>query len=194
MDSTGKPVEGALVRLLSFTRGPRGQVSRSDPVFFGEQTLLHTATDGRFATPIGVPAGLEYQAFVTAAKAPPGRTGRLKTAGGLAAAFADVVLPRIRAVDGFVHDREGKPVEGVTVFQSGDGPMRTRTVTDARGRFRLTGVIAGKAILFAEGRLLLPRSTHRHRGGGAGSDARASSTRPRRRGNRLMALSHIRKS
>ncbi len=73
----------------------------------------------------------------------------LKTAGGLAAAFADVVLHRIRAVDGFVHDRQGKPVEGVTVFQSGDGPMRTRTLTDARGRFRLPGVIAGKAILFA---------------------------------------------
>ena len=35
------------------------------------------------------------------------------------------------------------------MFQSGDGPIRTRTVTDRKGHFQLPGVIEGKAILFA---------------------------------------------
>ena len=58
------------------------------------------------------------------------------------------MLHRIAAFDGIVRDRAAKPVKGATVFQSGDGPMRTRTTTDSEGRFRLPGVIAGKAILF----------------------------------------------
>ncbi len=149
LDSSGKPVLGGLVRLRSQTRSSQGQVWRIDPVAFGDQTILHTANDGRFQAPSGLAAGLEYEATITAPNASPGRTGWLKTGGGAAATFADVVLERIRAVDGFVHDHQGRPVEGATVFQSGDGPMRTRTVTDTRGRFRLPGVIAGKVILFA---------------------------------------------
>jgi hypothetical protein len=47
---------------------------------------------------------------------------------------------RQRAIDGFVRDRQGKPVEGAAVLQSGDGPNRTRATTDRYGRFRLTGV------------------------------------------------------
>ena len=149
LDSSGKPVTGALVRLRSQTRSSQGQVWRVDPVVFGDQTILHTANDGRFQAPSGLAASLEYDATITAPNASPGRTGWLKTGGGAAATFPDVVLERIRAVEGFVHDRDGRPVEGVTVFQTGDGPMRTRTVTDTRGAFRLPGVIAGKAILFA---------------------------------------------
>jgi Carboxypeptidase regulatory-like domain len=150
LDSAGEPVVGAEVRLRSQSRGPQGQVWRFDPVaVFGERGVVRTDKDGRFQGPSAVPAGVEYEATITARNAPPVRTGWLKTTGGPKAEFADVVLHRIRVVEGVVHDRDGRAIGGATVFQSGDGPIRTRTVTDPEGRFRLPGVIAGKAILFA---------------------------------------------
>jgi hypothetical protein len=148
LDSAGKPVERALVRLRSQTRGSQGQVWRTDPVVFGDRDVLRTDKDGRFQTKSGLPSGLEYEATVTASKAAPGRTGWLKTAQGPTAAFGDVMLHSLSAVEGVVHDREGRPIKGAVIVQSGDGPIRTRTVSDAQGRFRLSGVIAGKVILF----------------------------------------------
>jgi hypothetical protein len=148
LDSSQKAVAGADVRLRSQTRGSKGQVWRTDVVVFADQNVLHTDQNGRFQTPIGVPAGLEYEAAITAPDTTPGRTGWIKTGGSAAREFPELVLHRIRAVDGVVRDREGRLVAGATVSQSGDGPMRTRTVTDVQGRFRLSGMIAGKVILF----------------------------------------------
>ncbi len=65
------------------------------------------------------------------------------------AAFPDLTLRRLRVVAGLVHDRQGLPVEGARVFQSGDGPIRTHTVSDQQGRFQLGGIIEGNAILVA---------------------------------------------
>ena len=149
LDSAGKPVPGALVRVRSQTRGSGGEIWRVDPVVFGEDDVLHTDKDGRYQTPLGVPAGREYQAAVTIPNATPGRSGWKKTVQGSSATLADVVLHRITAIEGIVHDRAGRPVPGARVFQSGDGPMRTRTISGEDGHFRLPGVIAGKAILFA---------------------------------------------
>ncbi len=149
LDSAGKPVPGARVRIRSQTRHTEGQVWRVDPVSFGERTALETDNDGRFQTPFGVPVGLEYEAMVTAPQSPPGRTAWLKTGGNATADFSEVVLDRIRSIHGTVQDRTGAPVEGVTVFQSGDGPIRTDTITAADGKFELSGLIAGKVILFA---------------------------------------------
>ena len=47
-------------------------------------------------------------------------------------------------------DRQGQPVAGALVFQSGDGPMRTETSSDDQGRFRLAGVLEGPAVVFAQ--------------------------------------------
>ncbi len=148
LDSSGKPVEGAEVRLRSQTRSSDGHAWRTDPMSIANGHALHTDKDGRFTTESGMPAGREYEATITASGARPGRTGWLKVDRGQTVAFADLTLDRIRVVEGLVHDREGKPVSGAVVFQSGDGPMRTRALSDAQGRFRLSGVIAGKAILF----------------------------------------------
>ena len=145
VDSSGKPIDGAEVRIHSQTRRTEGHVWRVDPISFGEQpsvyadkdgtphvfsvgekNALYTDKDGRFQTPFGLPRGLEYEATVTAQNAPPGRTAWLKTGGSPTAVFSDVVLDRLKSAEGSVHDRNGKPVEGATVFQSGDGPMRTR--------------------------------------------------------------------
>ena len=53
------------------------------------------------------------------------------------------MLRPLRTVRGRVVDRQGKPVAGVEVFQSGDGPERTTTKTDADGRFSLGGFRQG---------------------------------------------------
>ncbi len=64
--------------------------------------------------------------------------------------FNDLVLhpvPRLLTGVGRVIDTRDKPVAGVSVRQSGDGPVPTSTVSDADGRFRLSGVCEGEAIL-----------------------------------------------
>ena len=65
-----------------------------------------------------------------------------------------VLLPIIqrplRTISGRVVDRQGKPVVGAEVFQSGDGPERTSTKTDRSGRFALGGFASqGPVFLFA---------------------------------------------
>ena len=57
--------------------------------------------------------------------------------------------PGERKVTGRVVDRDGRPIGGVTVFQSGDSPARTEAETGADGRFELTGVVARPTFLFA---------------------------------------------
>ena len=54
------------------------------------------------------------------------------------------------ALNGRVADRQGHPVAGAVVFQSGDGPRRTQTTTDEQGRFRLDGVARRPAFVFAQ--------------------------------------------
>jgi len=69
----------------------------------------------------------------------------------------------LRTVSGRVADRQGKPLANADVFQSGDGPERTATKTDAHGRFTLGGFREGPVFLFARregfrffGRLIKP--------------------------------------
>ena len=66
-----------------------------------------------------------------------------------------VLLPIIqrplRTLSGRVVDRQGKPLVGIEVFQSGDGPERTATKTDTDGRFALGGFRQGPVFLFAHG-------------------------------------------
>jgi hypothetical protein len=148
VDTSGKPVPAAEIFLRSQTRNPEGQVWRIDPVVWSDRDTITTGPDGRFQTPFGVPKDREFEARVRIARMTRGRTAWLKP-GEAAAGFGDVVLRRIRAVEGFVHNRQGKPIAGAAVFQSGDGPIRTRTLTDSNGRFRLPGLIEGTVILFA---------------------------------------------
>ena len=69
----------------------------------------------------------------------------------------------LRTIRGRVVDSQGKPLEDVEVFQSGDGPERTTTRTSADGRFVLGGFREGPVFLFARregfrffGRLIKP--------------------------------------
>src|SRR5262249_41191472 len=56
----------------------------------------------------------------------------------------------LRPIAGRVVGRDGEPVAGATVFQSGDSPKLTEAATDTDGRFRLSGVAAVPTFLFAK--------------------------------------------
>ncbi len=69
-------------------------------------------------------------------------------------ATTEVTIPlegpaRERTVAGRVVDRNGQPVTGVNVFQSGDSPTRTEATTGADGRFALSGVVERSTFVFA---------------------------------------------
>jgi protocatechuate 3,4-dioxygenase beta subunit len=153
-DTAGRPVAGIAVHLSSGLRSPRGQLPVFDrPVTADECPVPRTGADGRFRTPRCLPADLEYRVEIDAPGFLRARSEWLEVSPGRITRFPDLVLlasPPLRTVAGRVTDREGKPVAGAVVFQSGDGPHRTRTTTDDRGRFRLPGVYEGRAILFVE--------------------------------------------
>jgi hypothetical protein len=149
VDAAGRPIEGASVRIGSRTRTTKGQVWRRDPARFDDRDDLGTDAEGRFRTPYGLPREVEYQAQVRIAGRLPGQTEWVQPRDGQEAIFPDAVLRRLRSASGRVVDRQGRPVGGVTVLQAGDGPMRTCAVTDDQGRFRIDGLIEGRAFLFA---------------------------------------------
>ena len=62
----------------------------------------------------------------------------------------DITLKGLRIVTGRVHDRRGQPVDGATVFNSGDAHERIEARSKGGGKFLLTEVTKGGVFLFAE--------------------------------------------
>lgn len=151
VDSAGKPVAGAEVRIWQrFTGADRRSSIR--PVEFDGGEVLHSDVEGRFVSP----DVLDSNAFATMIVAEAegllaGRSGWLRISKNEAAAKApDIVLKRLRVVVGQVLDRRGQPVDGATVFNSGDGHERVETTSKGGGKFRLPDVPDGSVFLFAE--------------------------------------------
>jgi hypothetical protein len=131
------------------------QVRRSDVLFLKELIPtgdggieFQTAEDGRFQSGGPVPPDDEYVIEASAPTKLSARTAPQRLIGA-DQVVPDLVLPGLRLVTGRVADRQGQPVAGVRVFQSGDGPLRTETTTDRGGRFRLPGVMDEPAFEFA---------------------------------------------
>ncbi len=147
IDPSGRPVGGAAVRIWRQIRVENSAFLK-DPVAGADgSNVLRTGADGRFHISRSLPQGDKY---VVAAEAPGACTAQsepVKLTGGQTT--INIILPGIRTVAGRVVDRQNKPVAGVRVFQSGDGPLRTETMTDGAGRFQLPGVIEGPAFVFA---------------------------------------------
>jgi hypothetical protein len=155
VDPAGRPVAGALVRLASrrsapgaTTPGSGGWVELDDH----GRDRIRTDASGRFQTPRWLSSDFEYQAEVDAPGFAVARSDWLGPA--RSREFPPLILNPLevaRTLLGRVVDAHDLPVAGASVFQSGDGPRRTRTVTDAEGRFRLPGVYRDSAFLFIEG-------------------------------------------
>jgi hypothetical protein len=93
---------------------------------------------------------------------------RLGVVGGLSDVLSEwitigeksrVLLPMLqtslRTIGGRVVDQD-KPLAGIDIFQSGDGPEPTATNTNADGRFALGGFCQGSVFLFEVVFLLAP--------------------------------------
>jgi hypothetical protein len=142
-DRSGQPGAGEVVEVWS--RGsdflPSSRVDFQDGP-------LRTAADGSFRTPENLLVGSTYLVTV---RAPGFETISSKwiTIGDQPPLSLPMLQTPLRTVRGRVVDRQGKPLLGVEVFQSGDGPERTATKTDGDGRFALDGFREGPVFLFA---------------------------------------------
>ena len=149
LEPDGRPLAGALIQFKSKATGTGPKTwSESSVTFEGVETI-RTGPDGTFETPRELDPDFLYRAEVAAAGMARAQTGWLAPP---STSFADLTLRRtrgLRAVAGRVVDRAGEPVAGAVVTQSGDGPRPTRSVTDAQGRFRIEGILDGRAFLFA---------------------------------------------
>ncbi len=143
--ATGQPGVAAQIEIYSRTQG---WLSAS-PVEF-DRGPVHTAADGSFQTPDNLLVGFTYRALVRAPGMEPALSGWI-TIGEKPHVLPPLVLRPLGKKSGRVVDRQGKPVAGVEVFQSGDGPERTSTVTDGAGRFTLGGFCQGPVFVFAHG-------------------------------------------
>ncbi|HEX7375921.1 MAG TPA: hypothetical protein VF278_02360 [Pirellulales bacterium] len=153
LDAKGKPFAGAQVRVWAEQRQHitgRESLPLGAPLFAGSEWLT-TDADGCFQTPRSLRPNVEYLLDVLAPGMSRVATETIEPATWKTTRFADIVLraaPRLRAVLGQVVDGEGRPVADARVWQSGDGPSRTETRTDASGRFQLPGVFDEPALLF----------------------------------------------
>jgi RNA polymerase sigma factor (sigma-70 family) len=147
-DGSGRPVPGAVVdiewgfRFASRQQDAEGSASRL------EQHV--TGADGRFASKALWP-GDQYRVRVTAPGFDTSETPWVAGEPGGVHDFARIALARAQGVvSGRVVDSTGRPVAGVRVFNSGDGPEPVSTSSDADGRFRLGGLHDGLVYVFAE--------------------------------------------
>ena len=144
-----RPLAGALVLIKSKGRGTGPPSWQESNVTLEGVDSIRTGADGRFATPRELEPDRLYRAEVVAAGMARARTTWIDPP---ATAFPDLALRRsrgLRSVAGRVVDRAGEPVAGAVVAQAGDGPTPTRAIADADGRFRVDGVLDGRAFLFA---------------------------------------------
>jgi hypothetical protein len=141
----GEPVAGQTVEVW-FDRRARLE---ANPVGF-KNGPLRTAADGSFQTPDNLLVGSSYRVVIRA----PGMEPILSdwiTIGDKPRILLPMIQRPLRTLSGRALDRQGRPLAGIEVFQSGDGPERTATTTDADGRFSLGGFRQGTVFLFARG-------------------------------------------
>ena len=149
VDSAGRPIAGSSVRVWRKVKDkPARDPHRPDR---GRRRLPDAANRcrGAYRSRRRFPANASYYAVALA----PGRL----TARSPAIALGErstkppvLVLRRVGTLEGRVVNRQGQPLAGARIRQSGDGPMPTETLTAEDGRFRLPGVLEGPALLFAE--------------------------------------------
>ncbi len=143
-DQTGRPVADRTVEIWS--RGlESGFLSGMVELAGGP---LKTVADGSFQTPDNLMTGSTYRVAVRGDDIEPVYSDWI-TIGAKPQTLPPLVLRHLRSVSGRVVDRQGKPLAGIEVFQTGDGPRATRASTDAGGRFVLGGFRQGPVFLLA---------------------------------------------
>lgn len=153
VDGDGRPVAGAEVRIWQKMPGATDQTVSDQPVRFADGDggeVLHTDSDGRFQTPDVVVPEAFARVFADAEGMLTARGDWVEIRQETNPHVIEVVMRRLRIVEGRVVDSEGRPIAGATVFHVGDGPEKLITQTDLAGKFQLLLVPEGPAFLFAE--------------------------------------------
>lgn len=146
VDAAGHPVVDQAVEVWS--RGEGNRLQPNSVEFPGGPP--RTKADGRFQTPDNLLSGSTYRIAVRSSGKEPILTDWI-TIGESPRTLLPMRLLPLRTVSGRVVDRQGKPLAGIEIFQTGDGPEQTATRTDADGRFSLEGFRQGSVFLFARG-------------------------------------------
>jgi Carboxypeptidase regulatory-like domain len=142
VDETARPVADQVVELWS--RG-NGSWLVANQVGFKEGPPK-TNADGSFRTPANLQHGSAYRVAIRA----PGKDPIFSdwiTIQDKPQTLPLLVQRSLRTIRGKLVDRQGKPVAGALVFQSGDGPERTEITTGADGHFSLSGFRPGPVFL-----------------------------------------------
>lgn len=133
---------------VEFARGT-GNSNYGAPVHLRNGGLRLDAA-GRYLTPPVLLAGRKYRVVVHGRGVDPvGSAWTDPPGAGKTATLADLVVKPLHEIRGQVVDRQGMPIGGAEVIQSGDGPERTTATTNAAGRFRLGGYRHTERLLFA---------------------------------------------
>lgn len=146
VDSSGRPVAGAEIRLWRKTRPGKVPIGQNEPVKFPQQLL--TDAEGRYTTPDIGDAGQAVRVIALPKEMLAGRSAWVD--GESMVKMPDIVPRRLRTVAGRVADRDGRGVSAAAIFHRGDAHGRIETATEADGRFLLNGVPEGLAPLFVE--------------------------------------------
>ena len=126
---------------------PDGLGGRLSPVHFDKGSIEENR-DGTFSTPIALTRGAKYRAVVREEGFAP-TISPWVALDDATADFGTIALVKMKAITGRAVDRQGKPLAGVAVFQSGDGPEPTSTTADDQGRFHLGGFSREHSFVFA---------------------------------------------
>ena len=124
----GEPVAGQLVEV--WAKGGNWPLESHAVGFMNGP--IRTAADGSFQTPDNLFVGSQYRVVVRAPGMEPILSEWL-TIDEKPRVLLPLLQRPLRSIIGRVVDRQGRPIAGIEVFQSGDGPERT-SVTDRRRR------------------------------------------------------------
>ncbi len=135
LDSAGRPISDATVRIWRLGRGKDQRAIDLEPILSEDgRVAVRTDSHGRFRAPRRVPVSDEFFAEAMA----PGRLSvrsRLVFVTEHGQEIPPVILPLVRTISGQVVDRQGQTVPDALVQQAGDGPMPTSATTDRSGPF-----------------------------------------------------------
>jgi hypothetical protein len=143
VDEEGRPVSRArLSGQMTWSIGSTGHVF---------PLAEHQAdAQGRFEIG-GLWAGDAYRLRAESDGFAPDETPSVQGVAGQVREFPKIVLrSHSGTIEGTVVDSAGKPLAGVQVFNSGDGPQVQTTQSDTAGRFHLAGLFRGPVYAFAE--------------------------------------------
>ncbi len=147
IDTSGQPIPGvqAVARMIANADPKSGETVIEDTL----QKLMSSDSEG-IVTARSLTTGSTHVLELSLDGYAPACSRRSHIDDTGTVRLPDVMLRRLRTVEGRVLDANGQPLPDVTVRQAGDGPAWTTSLTDVDGTFRLDGVPEGLALVFAE--------------------------------------------